>query len=386
MALIPKRLVHIITGLDTGGAEMMLFKLLLAMDRNLFSPAVISLTDAGPVADKIRSLDIPVETLGMKRGAPNPQSLFRLVRRLRQRRPDLIQTWMYHSDLIGAVAAKMAGNVPLAWGVHNSNLDRAKSKSMTIWTARICARLSRRFPKSIVCCSEASRRVHALMGYDMAKMVVIPNGFDLSSFKPDLEGRRSIRLELGIPENTFVIGLVGRFDPQKDHLNFVRAAALFSQSIPNTVYLLCGNGVNWENRNLARWIDEEGLRRKFYLLGCRDDMPLIQASLDIAVSSSSYGEAFSNTICEAMACGVPCVVTDVGDSAFIVDRTGAVVPPGNAVALAEALEKVIRLSPYTRAELGSAARKRIMEHFSLQVIASRYEELYKELVYDNNKA
>ena len=376
---MPKRLLHIITGLDTGGAEMMLYKLLLSMNRDLFLPSVISLTDAGPVGDKIRLLGIPVETLGMKRGAPDPRAVFSLVRRLRQRRPDVIQTWMYHSDLIGAVAAKIAGDIPLAWGIHNSNLDPGSSKPITIRTAHVCARLSRRFPKSIVCCSEASRRVHAQLGYDVSKMVIITNGFDPASFKPDSEARHSVRRELGITDDMYVIGLVGRFDPQKDHLNFIRSAALLNRLKQNTVYLLCGDGITWDNQALAGWIDEAGLRDHFYLLGRRDDMPRIQASLDIAVSSSSYGEAFSNTVCEAMACGVPCVVTDVGDSAFIVEQTGEAVPPKDSAALAGALKKMVQMSPEARSALGAAARKRIMDHFSLPVIAGRYEKLYTGL-------
>jgi glycosyltransferase involved in cell wall biosynthesis len=374
------KITHIITGLNTGGAETMLYKLISSMERDLFSPEVISLTDAGPVGDKIQSLDVPVEALGMKRGAPDPRAVFRLACRLRQRRPDLLQTWMYHADLIGGMAAKIAGDIPLAWGIRHSNLDPEGSKRTTIWTAQICARLSGWLPKRIVCCSEASKRVHALLGYDTAKMVVIPNGFDLASFLPDSGARHSVRQELGISPETIIIGLVGRFDPQKDHYNFIRAAALLNQANPDVAYLLCGEGITWDNKALAGWIEEAGLRERFYLLGRRDDMPRIQASLDIAVSSSSYGEGFSNTVGEAMACGVPCVVTDVGDSAIIVGDTGRVVQPKDPAALAGAWGELIRMTPEARAGLGAASRNRIMENFSLPVIAARYEQLYRELM------
>lgn len=374
------RIAHIITGLNTGGAETMLYKLLSSMERDQFSPEVISLTDAGPVGDKIQSLDVPVEALGIKRGAPDPRAFFRLARRLRQHRPDLVQTWMYHADLIGGMAAKMAGDIPLAWGIRHSNLDPKGSKRTTIWTAQICARLSGWLPKRIVCCSEASKRVHVLLGYDAAKMVVIPNGFDLASFKPDAGARHSVQQKLGISKETFIIGLVGRFDSQKDHFNFIRAAALLNQSNPEVVYLLCGDGITWDNKALAEWIEEAGLRERFHLLGRRDDMPRIQAALDIAVSSSSYGEGFSNTVGEAMACGVSCVVTDVGDSALIVGDTGRVVPPKDPATLAGAWGELIRMSPQEKAGLRAAARNRIMKNFSLPVIAARYEQLYKELI------
>lgn len=358
----------------------MLHNLLSFMDRDCFAFEVISLTDIGMLGNKIRSINVPVEALGMQRGVPDPRAIFRLTRYLRQQGPDLVQTWMYHADLMGGIAAKMAGGIPLVWGIHNSNLDPGSSKRMTIWTARICSRLSRWLPKRIVCCSEASREVHTRLGYDPEKMVTIQNGFDLVNFRPDRGAGSSIRYELGIPENSLIIGLAARFDPQKDHQNFVRAAALLKMLHQEVYFLLCGDGIAWENRNLAGWIDDAGLRSCFHLLGRRDDMARIQASLDIAVSASSYGEAFPLVLGEAMACGVPCVATDVGDSAIIVGDTGRIVPPRDPAALAAAWKKLLRMGPEARARLGAAARKRIADNFSLPVIAARYERLYKDTV------
>ena len=358
----------------------MLYNLLSFMDRDRFALETVSLTDIGPLGDKIRSLNIPVEALGMRRGAPDPRAIFRLSHLLHRRRPSLIQTWMYHADLMGGIAAKMAGGIPLVWGIHNSDLDPETSKRMTIRTARICARLSHWLPKSIVCCSEASREVHTRLGYDPAKMVTIQNGFDLAAFRPDKGAGCLIRHELGIPENSLIIGLAARFDPQKDHQNFVRAADLMKRSNPEVHFLLCGDGVTWDNRSLAEWIDDAGMRDCFHLLGRRDDMTRIQASLDIAVSASSYGEAFPLVLGEAMACGVPCVATDVGDSALIIGDTGRVVSPQDPAALAAAWRELIEMGPENRVRLGEAARKRIAENFSLPVIAARYEKLYKEIV------
>ena len=374
----PKRIIHIITGLNTGGAETMLYNLLSFMDRDRFVLEAISLTDIGPLGNKIRSLNVPVEDLGMRRGVPDPRAIFRLSHLLRRRCPGLVQTWMYHADLIGGIAAKMVGGVPLVWGIHNCNLDPETSKRMTIWTARICARLSRWLPKSIVCCSEASKNNHLQMGYDVSKMIVIPNGFDLVSFKPNAEARSSIRQELGLASDTFLIGLAGRFNPQKDHGCFIRAAFLLTQSNPEVHYLLCGDGITWENKELARLINRAGLRRRFHLLGLREDMPRLNAAVDIS-TSSSISEAFPLVLGEAMACGVPCAATDVGDSALIIGDTGRVVPPQDPAALAAAWRELIEMGPENRARLGEAARKRIAENFSLPVIAARYEQLYKEV-------
>lgn len=370
------KILHIITGLNTGGAEMMLYKLVSRMNRNKFDIQVILLTDIGPIGKKIEDLGIPVSALGMKRGIPNPQMVFKLARWLKKYRPDIIQTWMYHSDLIGGLAAKMSGNIPVVWGIHHSNLDPKGNKRTTIWTAKVCARFSRWLPVKIVCCSEASKRVHTALGYAAEKMVVIPNGFDLNLFKPDLEEGTLVRQELGIPEDTIIIGMVGRFDPQKDHLNFIKAAALLQKEIPDVQFLLCGDDIIWENHKLSKWIEDAGLSNNFHLLGRRDDIPQIMTALNIA-SSSSYGEGFPNVVGEAMACGVPCVVTDVGDSALIVGDTGIVVPPKDSNDLALAWKELIEIGKDRRQRLGDNARRRIREKFSLPSVVERYEELYK---------
>jgi glycosyltransferase involved in cell wall biosynthesis len=217
------------------------------------------------------------------------------------------------------------------------------------------------------------------MGYAADKMVVIPNGFDLDLFRPQKTARLSVRQEFGIPDNTLLIGLVGRYNRQKDYGNFVEAAAMLHRQIPTTHFLLCGDGVNWENNLLAQRIDAAGLRSYSHLLGRRQDIPWLVAALDIACSSSSFGEGFPNVIGEAMACGVPCVVTDVGDSALIVGDTGKVVLPRDPAALASAWRDLIDQGETMRLRLGEAARSRIKKNFDLQSIARRYENLYREM-------
>lgn len=370
------RILHLITGLSTGGAEMMLYKLLSATDRIRFKPVVISLTDIGPVGEKIQAMGVPVHALGMSRGVPNPAGIFTLARWLWQAKPDLIQTWMYHADLVGGLAARFAGNIPVVWGIHHSNLDSEGNKRTTIWTVKTCARFSHWLSVKIVCCSEASRRVHTPLGYDPDRMVVIPNGFDLNLFKPDLEGGDLVRQELGIHKDTILVGMAGRFDPQKDHLNFIKAAVLLQKDIPDVEFLLCGDDITWENQKLSKWIDGTGLSKYFHLLGRRNDIPGIMTALNIG-SSSSYGEGFSNVVGEAMACGTPCVVTDVGDSALIVGDTGIVVPPKDPDAMSLAWKKLIKIGKDKRQKLGHDARLRIRENCSLPAVVKRYEELYK---------
>ena len=374
------KILHLITGLSTGGAEMMLYKLVSKMDRNKFEIQVISLTDIGPIGEKIEDLGIPVRSLGIARGMPDPRMVFKLAKWFRRDIPDLIQTWMYHADLIGGLAAKIAGGIPVIWNIRHSNLDPKVNKNTTLWTAKVCTKLSDWLPSKIVCCSYVSEQVHARLGYNQNKMVVIPNGFDLDVLSPDMNARKAIRKELELAEETTLVGLIARFNPQKDHQNFFQAAGLLHQNRPDVHFVLCGDGIDWNNSKLTEWIVDAEVKSVTHLLGHRSDIPSIQAALDIASSSSSSGEGFPNVIGEAMACEVPCVVTDVGDSAKIVDVTGIVVPPKDPQALAKGWERLIEMGAEARRKLGIAARKRIQANYSLAVITEQYEDLYHRVV------
>jgi glycosyltransferase involved in cell wall biosynthesis len=370
----------VITGLSTGGAQMMLHKLLSRIDRKKFFPEIISLTNIVDLVDKFQEIEVPVRILGMHQGVPDPRGIYQLARYFRRVRPHLVQTWMYHADLIGGLAAKLVGNIPVIWNIRHSNLEPHYNKKTTILTAKACAWLSRSLPTKIICCAEVAKQIHANIGYDSSRIVVIPNGFDFNAFEPCLKTRLEVRQELGIPQDSLIIGLVSRFHPQKDHKNFVRAAALLKDKIPNVYFVLCGDGITWNNNELVTWMETAGLRNSFFLLGRRTDIARITSSFDIA-ASSSCGEAFSNTIGEAMACGVPCAVTDVGDSALIVGNTGKVVPPRNPEALSQAWNELINLGNHGRLKLGYLARQRILQNFSLDSIVKQYEDLYLEILH-----
>jgi glycosyltransferase involved in cell wall biosynthesis len=374
---MPEKITHIISGLDTGGAEVALFKLLSLMDTALFSNDVISLTDIGPIGKKIIQLGIPVRALQMPRGTFNPLKVLQMVHWLRRDPPDIIQTWMYHSDLIGGIAGSIC-RIPVVWNIRQSGLDPLYDKRAKIWAAKLCIRLSPWLPASIVCCSESARELHTGYGYAAEKTVVIPNGFDLDLFHPDSGARLSVHRELGIGEDDLLIGLVGRLDPQKDHTSFIRAAGMLHTDFPAVHFLLCGDQITGDNRKLTGEIAEAGIGGVCHLVGRRDDMPTLYAAMDINTSSSN-GEGFSNVIGEAMACGVPCVVTDVGDSALIVGDTGRVVPPSNPQALAAAWQELIEIGAEARSALGFEARRRIERHYPLSSIVSRYQKLYQEV-------
>jgi glycosyltransferase involved in cell wall biosynthesis len=286
---------------------------------------------------------------------------------------------MYHADLLGGLAARMAGRMPLLWGIRNSTLDAKTSKRTTIQVVRLCARLSRLLPSRIICCSKEAMRIHIDLGYAAQKFVVIPNGLDLDLFKPDPAARREVRGELGVRDDAILIGLGARFDPQKDHLNFVEAASVLAARHANVEFVLWGDEITWDNHILADAIAKSGFGARFHLLGWRGDTSRLSAALDIGALSSAYGEAFPNVLGEIMACGVPCVATNVGDSALIIADTGRVVPIRDSQALTSGWEELISIGPDKRADLGAAARRRVQAHFKLSDVVSRYETVYLDL-------
>ena len=373
------RAVFIATGLSTGGAEMMLLKLLCHLNRNRFEPLVISLADRGDIGARIEALGIPVECLGMRPNVVSPFRFLRLVRRLRELQPGLVHTWMYHADLLGGLAARLAGIRAIGWGIRHSNLDPALNKRTTLWVVAICALMSSWLPRRILSCSEKARSEHVAAGYASDKMVVVPNGFDLTRFKPDPAARESVRAELGVGSPTLLVGLIARHHPQKNFEGFIEAAAAVSRQRADVHFLLAGSGVDSGNVALQAAIRSTPAADRFHLLGRRDDVPRLMASLDV-LASSSRGEAFPNVVGEAMACGVPCVVTDAGDAAEIVGDTGRIVPAGDVKELARELLAVLDLPQLERRALGIMARERVREKYAIEQVVRQYEAFYVSLI------
>lgn len=372
------KITLVITNLATGGAEAVLLNILQQLDRCRFSPTVVSLIGLGEIGPRIQALGISVHTFSMSRGMPNPLMLLRLVRLLRQLQPDVVHTWMYHADLLGGMAARLAGCKGVIWGIHHSNLSKEVNKRSTLWVVKACALLSRRVPAQIVSCSQRAKEVHAAVGYAADKLHVIPNGFDLDRFVPDALARASVRAELGLAPDTPLVGLIARFDSQKNHFGFVEAAAQVHAQQPNVHFVLAGTEVDTTNAVLNAAIASLGLQAHMHLLGRRDDVPRLMAALDV-LALSSHGESFGNVLCEAMACGVPCVTTDSGGPAEVVGNTGRVVAVGDMAALAQQLLKVLRLPVAERVALGKQARARVQAQYEIGHVAGLYQALYERV-------
>jgi glycosyltransferase involved in cell wall biosynthesis len=373
-----RKILHIITALDVGGAEAMLEKLLRGLDRSRFTPEVITLTDLGTIGHRIAQQGVSVRDLRMSPGRPDPRAFGRLLRWVRAARPDVLQSWMYHADLLGGLAGRATG-APVIWGIRGS-FDPLQSKRHMILTAHACARLSRWVPQEIVSCSTTLAEAHVRLGYDARHMRVIPNCFDISAYRPDPLARRTIRDELALAPETPLIGHLARWDPQKDHAGFIDAALRVTQQHPDAQIVMCGTGVDASNEAITAPIRQAGAAARFHLLGPREDIPTLTAALDVLVCSSIYGEGFPNVLGEAMACAVPCVTTDVGDSAMIVGDTGRVTPPHDTAALSAAISALLALDPQDRATLGRAGRRRVQEHFALDRVVGEFESLYEEVI------
>lgn len=337
------------------------------------------MTAGGTLADGVQECNVPLHCVGMTPGCLNLRGLYRLAGLIRRIKPDVIHAWMYHANLAGSIASKLCGvSCPVLWTIHNSSLVRGRNKRLTIWTDKVCSRFSQVLASRIVFCSVYGRNVHCSRGYDSRRSQVVPNGFDTVAFRPDLTARVDVRRELGIDLDCALVGMFGRFHPDKNHRMFVNAAARLQTAPGNVHFVLCGQGISADNVELVGWLDKAGLTSRTHLLGQRGDMARLTAALDIACLSS-YSEAFPLVLGEALACGIPCVSTDVGDARDIVGNAGRIVPIERPDLFAVALDEVLSLRAEGRRQLGQLGRDRVLRYYDIDDIARKYEDVYTEL-------
>lgn len=372
--MLKKRLVvHIITGLGKGGAEASLFK--LATHDKKYKHVVLSLLDEGVYGPMLLAKGVEVIVLGMPRGNITFRGFLQLFRVIFALRPEVVQTWLYHADLLGGFAAKLAGVRRIVWGIRHSSLEPSANKASTLWVMRMCSWVSRWVPHAIVSCSARATEVHIAAGYKAEKFTTIPNGYDLKTYIPKPVSGSAWRSEKMFGADLPLIGCVARWDVLKDHANLLAALALV-RSKHEFRCVLVGPEMDSSNAELIGLIAAHGLEDVVLPLGQTGDVPAVMNAIDLHVLASR-GEAFPNVVAEALACGTPCVVTDVGDAAYIVGKYGWVVPPGDSAALAEsicaALDEWGNSDWHDRKRLG---RERVESLFSLDQMVAAYESVW----------
>ena len=362
-------IVHLITGLETGGAERMLARLVTSLDREQHRSIVVSMTGPGTVGPLLTSASIELHVLQMRRGIADLRGLSRLIGILREVRPDILQTWLYHADLLGTVVRLVAPRCALLWNVQCAeSIDADVVRRLLVWYSAK--------PDAVVVNSLAGKRFHERLGYRPRRWEHIPNGCDTNVFRFDPEARLVLRRELQISDDAVVIGLPARFHPMKDHATFLAAAARLAATRSDAVFVLVGPDVDSHNSALGRSVAANRISGHIRLLGERHDMTGVYSALDIATLSSAFGEGCPNVLGEAMSCGIPCVATDCGDAADILGPTGVVVPPRDPEALAAAWDGLISLGPDARRSFGAKARDRVIASYDLPAIIACYDALY----------
>lgn len=379
---MPGLVQHVTTSLDVGGAQAMLVKLVEAgvAKRKCARPAVLSLTRPGTLAPRLRDTGCPTYTLGMSRGFPGPVATLRLLRITAMLRPDILQGWMYHGNLAASVAGLAAGRkVPVFWNVRHSLADPSVEKRSSRALFALSARLSRSV-HGIIYNSRVAAQEHAAIGFDPARAIHIPNGFDLSRYHPDPAARARLRMLFDLPGDGILVGMVARNHPMKDHAMLVHAIARARAAGHDLRLLLVGTGMDRPDAALRQAIAACLPPEAVTLVGERTDIAEWLPGLDLLALSSAWGEAFPNILGEAMACGVPCIATDVGDSAWVLGEGGLIVPPRDAEAMGAALERIAALDGDARRSLGAVGRARAIAHFDINDIAVQYRRLYASAV------
>jgi glycosyltransferase involved in cell wall biosynthesis len=369
----PLRCLHLITDLETGGAEIMLLRLMERMDRSRFQSTVVSLDRTGPIGEAIKRCGVAVHALDMRRPAQRLTGWWHLWQLIRANRPDIIQTWLYHADLLGLIIGRLAGADRIVWNLRRAAPDTA-DHPFVHGLARLNAVLSR-LPDRIVVNSYRGREGHRRLGYPDARMVVVPNGIDLDYFRPDPQRRTELRTQRGIPPDAVVVGTVARWQSIKGYETFFRAAQRAVSANHRLWFALAGRGIETSNAALQKGLADAGILARSTLMGLLDDPRSLYHSCDFYTSTSN-AEGFPTVVAEAMACALPCVVTNAGDSAAIVGDTGWIVPPREPEVLSAAWVACAGLEAGRRRERGAAARRRIEQCYRIEDIVRQMEDLY----------
>jgi glycosyltransferase involved in cell wall biosynthesis len=368
----PLRIVFLIRSLCYGGAERQLVVLAAALRARGHAVSVLTFYPNGELAPELRAADVRVRSLE-KRGRWDIATFLTTLRRaLREESPNVLHSYLVVPNIVAATIRSAIPGVRVVWGVRASNMDLSHYD----WVSRFSSGLARRLcrvPDLHIVNSRAGFEYAVARGYPREKMVVIPNGIDTERFVPDAAAGRRVRDEWQVSATERLVGLVGRLDPVKDHRTFLSAAARVAQVRQDVRFVCVGDGEPRYRGEMHQLANTLGIGERVLWVGSRADMPAVYNALDIACLSSA-SEGFPNVLAEAMACGVPSVATDVGDSAWLLARPELIAPPGDSETLAARMQTLLRLDADAFRTVAREARERIVTHFSVQSLVSNTEQ------------
>jgi len=368
------KVAHIIIALDIGGAERFLAR--LVKNTKGVQHTIICLTKLGVLGATLKEQGVNIIDLGLNRRNILFKSHFCLKNILSDISPDIVHTWMYHSDLLGGISAKLLG-YKVIWSIRNSELDNGGTILKRMLRS-LCGIISYILPDKIVCVAQKAKDVHVGCYYQEKKMVVIGNGFNTTTYSPSIQKRKHYREQLNIA-NKIVVGSIGRYTKAKNHKLFIKSMLLAMEKNDELVAILIGKDINTKNNELMSIISKSKNKKNFYFLGVQDDISGYLNCMDIFCLHSDT-EGFPNVLGEAMSCGLACITTDVGDSKLILNNEIYTCPPGDYNKLSKSILKLSFMSVVNRIELGKNNRINVKQNYSLDKVLDKYQILYKEVV------
>ena len=368
------RILYFITNLTTGGAEIQLYNVVkkLRIDHEI---EVISMLTAGDIGHKIEKLDIPLHVLNLHKLRSIFRAIVLVLNVFIKLKPDVVHTWMYHSNLFGGIVAKLFRIKKIIWSIHHNDLSLQHNKFSTIIVAKIGALVSYFIPAKIICVSSKVIDIHSRFGYFKKKMVYIPNGIDLNLFYSIPNARISFIKEFNLRKETKLIGCIGRFDQIKNHKIFLESVAKLCQRDADIKIILCGKNINKSNVQLLNLIDENHLTDIVLLLGLQKNVPVLFSALDMIVNAS-FNESFSLVLAEALACRTLCVSTIGGDPERFLEPSQHIKNPKSSSEMARVIARNLDLSANVKNELKQTGLNKIIKDYSLDKLTENYLKIY----------
>lgn len=360
------RVCFLLRRLERGGAERQLVELIRRLPSERFGVALVTFYEGGALAGELaQATHVRVLSLGKRGRWDVLPFLWRALRAINRERPHVVHGWLGMANLLALLTGRLAG-ARVMWGVRSGYMDLTRYDWLSRIEYGLAARCAR-FADAAVFNSWAGRAYHERHGYAATRGYVVTNGIDIVRFAPDAEARRSLRREWGVAGDEALVGLVARLDPMKDHDTFLRAVAIVLGQRGDVRVACVGGGPEDARQRLRALAEDLGIASRVRWEGERADVERVYNACDLVVLSS-YGEGFPNVLGEALACGTPCVTTDVGDASRVVGEPERVAPPRDPAALAAAMLRALAAEPADREHV----RSRVCRDWSAERMALDY--------------